>query len=113
MKTQKSYAKSSNKIPIKRKKASETMENRGMTRSDARSLLTVFGTVFFLKDLPCFQSARSLSGIRKHKLALAVGGTLSSAKIGSAKAVLPPWLPPYARKAFFSQPMQGFSLLVP
>jgi hypothetical protein len=33
-------------------------EKRRMDRAEAWGLLTVFGTRFYLKDLPCFQSAR-------------------------------------------------------
>src|ERR1035437_4857843 len=46
-------------------------------------------------------SPMSLSGIRKHKLGLAVGDTLSSAKIGSGKPGAPPFcLRTHARPFF-------------
>src|ERR1035437_8868358 len=56
--------------------------------------------------------ARSLSGIGKHKRGLAVGGRLSSAKIGSGKLGLPRLVACVRPQVPFSQPRHGFSRLV-
>jgi hypothetical protein len=56
--------------------------------------------------------SRSLSGIREHKLDLAVGYIEQHQNLGSGKPALPRLLPPYAREALFRSP-HGFSLLIP
>ena len=58
------------------------------------------------------RASRSLSGIGKHKRGLAVGGRLSSAKIGSGKLGLPRLVACVRPQVPFSQPRHGFSRLV-